>query len=236
MAVLLADQLFAQSKKELQAEVQKLKAEVEQLKKPKEVDFNDRHKKASYGIGVLIGSNIKSQGGDSLDAESIAAGLSDIFLNKTLKLDQNEAGMFVQQYMQKAMEKKTSKAKEEGIAFLENNKKQEGITVTSSGLQYKKITDGKGKTPLATDKVTVHYVGKLIDGTVFDSSVERGEPATFAANEVIPGWTEALQLMKEGDKWTLFIPSDLAYGERGAPPQILPYATLIFDVELLKVN
>ncbi len=142
----------------------------------------------------------------------------------------------VQAYMQQAMEKKNEKLKAEGKAFLDENKKKEGIQTTASGLQYKVLTQGKGKQPTATSNVTVHYTGKLIDGTVFDSSVERNEPATFAVNQVIPGWTEALQLMREGDKWMLYIPYDLAYGERGAGGQIPPFAPLIFEVELIKVN
>lgn len=235
-ALLLSTSLFAQSKKELQAEVTKLKAEIEQLKKPKEVELDNEHKKASYGLGTFIASNLKSQGGDSLDLDALAAGLKDVFLDKPLKIEQQEAMTIVQNYMQQAMEKKSNKVKEEGRAFLEENKTKEGVKVTESGLQYKVITEGNGKSPGPDGNVTVHYTGKLMDGTVFDSSVERGEPVTFGVNEVIAGWTEALQMMHEGDKWTLYVPYDLAYGERGAGGQIPPYATLIFEVELLKVN
>jgi FKBP-type peptidyl-prolyl cis-trans isomerase len=141
----------------------------------------------------------------------------------------------VQVYMQKAMEKKAAQAKVDNAKFLEDNKKVEGVQTTKSGLQYKVISSGKGKAPLATDKVTVHYTGKLIDGTTFDSSVGR-DPITFEVGGVIPGWTEALQLMHEGDKWMIYLPYDIAYGERGAGDQIPPYATLIFEVELIKVN
>lgn len=228
---------FSQSKKELIAEINSLKAQITELKKPKEADTSDIHKKASYGLGVIIGSNLKAQGGDSLDMQSLTMALSDVYLGKPLKMDQEKSGMIVQQYMQQAMERKSAKLQEESKVFLENNKKAEGVNVTSSGLQYKVLTAGKGKAPLATDNVTVHYTGKLLDGTVFDSSVSRGEPASFAVNQVIPGWTEALQLMHEGDKWLLFIPSDLAYGPQGAGGgQIPPHAALIFEVELLKVN
>jgi len=227
---------LAQSKKELLAEISSLKAEIEQLKKPKEIDLGDKHKKASYGLGMLLASNIKTQGADSLDAEAIAAGINDIFLSKEPKLKQEEAGMIVQTYMGEMMQRKTAMMKEEGQKFLEENKKKTGVTVTASGLQYEVVKAGAGKTPVASDNVTVHYTGKLTDGTVFDSSVERGEPATFGVGDVIPGWTEVLQLMKEGDKWIVYLPYDLAYGERGAGQDIPPYAALIFEVELIKVN
>jgi len=241
--VLVGSSVYAQSKKELQAKVNSLttelstlKAEIEQLKKPKEIDLGDEHKNASYCLGVLMGSNVKRQGGDSLVVDALNSGMSDVFLGKPLKVQEQEASMVVQQYMQQAMERKTAKAKEEGVAFLNKNKTQPGVAVTASGLQYKKITEGKGKQPKAEQNVTVHYIGKLTDGTEFDSSVRRGSPASFDVNGVIPGWTEALQLMHEGDKWELYIPSDLAYGERGAGGQIPPHSVLIFEVELIKVN
>jgi FKBP-type peptidyl-prolyl cis-trans isomerase FklB len=228
--------LFAQSKKELEAQVKKLQSEVEQLKKPKELDLNTSYKKAGYGIGVLFANNVKGQGGDSLDVEAMVAAINDVFGGKPLKMDQQSCMPVVQQFMMQAAEKKGAIAKEKGRAFLENNKKAEGVAVTSSGLQYKVLTKGTGKNPTATSDVTVHYTGKLIDGTVFDSSVQRGQPASFNLSQVIRGWTEGLQLMKEGDKWLLFIPFELAYGERGQGAQIPPYSTLIFEVELLKVN
>lgn len=227
---------FSQSKKELIAEVNSLKAEIAKLKTPKVADTSDIHKKASYGLGVIIASNLKMQGGDSLDIETINIALRDSYLGKTLMMDRDKSAMVVQEYMQKAMEQKALKAEAESKAFLEENKAKEGVKVTASGLQYKVLTTGNGKAPAATDRVTVNYVGKLIDGTQFDSSYDRNEPATFTVNQVIPGWTEALQLMREGDKWMLFIPGNLAYGEQGAGGQIPPNATLIFEVELLKVN
>jgi FKBP-type peptidyl-prolyl cis-trans isomerase len=243
IAFLISIPAFSQSKKELQAQVEQLKketdllkAEVQTLKTPKEIELNDTIKQVSYGLGTLVAANLKSQGGDSLNVDAMVAGLKDIMLGKEPKLQQMEAIAIVQVYMQKAMEKKTAQAKVVNAKFLEDNKKSEGIHITKSGLQYKVISSGKGgKAPLATDKVTVHYTGKLIDGTVFDSSTGR-DPITFEVGGVIAGWTEALQLMHEGDKWMIYLPYDIAYGERGAGDQIPPYATLIFEVELIKVN
>jgi len=226
----------AQSKKELVAQVKKLQAEIDQLKKPVEVDLSTPPKKAGYGMGVLFANNIRSQGGDSLDVDAMLAAIRDVYAKKPLKIEQQECMPLVQQFMQQAAERKSAIAKEQGKAFLESNKKNEGVTVTASGLQYKVLTSGSGKTPTTANSVTVHYTGKLIDGTVFDSSVQRGQPASFGVTQVIAGWTEALQLMKEGDKWLLYIPYDLAYGERGSGAQIPPYSTLIFEVELIKVN
>jgi len=232
----------AQSKKELIAKTQQLTSEIEtlkkqldELKKPKSADLNDQHKKASYALGVLVSKNLKMQGGDSLDYESITYGVRDVFKGDSLQLQPQDAAMFVQVYMQQAMEAKVEKAKAAGLAFLAENKTKPGVTETASGLQYKVITSGKGKKPTAADQATVHYTGKLIDGTPFDSSVERGEPATFGVGEVISGWTEALQLMHEGDKWMIYLPSELAYGEQGGG-QIPPHSVLIFEVELIKVN
>ena len=243
IAFLISIPAFSQSKKELQAQVEQLKketdqlkAEVQTLKTPKEIELNDTIKQVSYGLGTLVASNLKSQGADSLNVDAMVAGLKDVMLGKEPKLQQMEAIAIVQVYMQKAMEKKTAQAKVDNAKFLEDNKKTEGVQTTKSGLQYKVISAGKGsKSPLATDKVTVHYTGKLIDGTVFDSSTGR-DPITFEVGGVIAGWTEALQLMKEGDKWMIYLPYDIAYGERGAGDQIPPYATLIFEVELITVN
>lgn len=226
----------AQSKKELAAEVQKLKAEITELKAPKVIDLENADIKASYGLGILIANNIKAQGADSVDIEALKIAFEDVLTGKDTKIEQQEAMMVVQEYMTKAMEMKNKKLIEENAAFLVANKEKEGVKVTDSGLQYKVLSSGNGKSPKETDEVTVHYTGQLVDGTIFDSSVERNEPATFGVNEVIPGWTEALQLMKEGDKWLIYLPYTLAYGERGAGGQIPPYATLIFEVELLKVN
>jgi len=241
-ALVSVNSLYGQSKKQLTAQLDalkkenaQLKASIDTLKMPKTVQLSDTLKRVSYSLGTLLAGNLKSQGGDSLDLEALAAGLKDVFNGDTLQIKTNEGMPMVQAYMTSVMEAKTSKLKSANTAFLEQNKKSEGIKTTASGLQYKVITTGKGKVPVATDKVTVHYTGKLIDGTVFDSS-EGKDPVTLEVNNVIPGWTEALQLMHEGDKWTIYLPSELAYGERGAGEQIPPYSTLIFDVQLVKVN
>ncbi|HNP96579.1 MAG TPA: FKBP-type peptidyl-prolyl cis-trans isomerase [Cyclobacteriaceae bacterium] len=234
---------FAQSKKELAAEVEKLnqqvstlKAEITDLKTPKKSELVTEHQKASYGLGVLMASNLKNQGSDSIDVNILTEAMRDILTDGEVQMDEQEAMGIVQPYMTRAMEQRTEKMKAKGRDFLAENKSKEGVKTTESGLQYRVINSGAGKMPTADQSVTVHYTGKLIDGTVFDSSVERGEPATFGVSQVIDGWTEALQLMKEGDKWELFIPSELAYGERGAGGRIPPYSTLIFEVELIKVN
>jgi FKBP-type peptidyl-prolyl cis-trans isomerase FklB len=226
----------AQSKKELAAEVERLKSEITKLKTPKEANLSDPHQKASYGLGVLVATNLKTQGGDSLSVDALMIGIQDVFQKKTPKMDQQQCMMVVQEYMTAAATEKMKKSQAEGLSFLNENKTKEGVKVTASGLQYKVVSTGTGKSPAATDNVTVHYTGKLIDGTPFDSSIERGEPATFGVSDVIPGWTEALQLMHEGDKWLIFLPSELAYGERGAGDQIPPHAVLVFEVELIKVN
>ena len=233
--LLIGANTYAQSKKELEAEVSSLKGQIYQLKNPKDVELNNKHKKASYGLGVLVASNLKSQGGDSLDIEVITNAMKDVFQGKALKIPQQECSMIVQQYMQAFAEKRTLKAKEEGLRFLADNKAKEGVIVTASGLQYKVVTSGKGKVPTGDASVTVHYTGKLVDGTIFDSSMGK-EPATFKLNEVVPGWTEGLQLMHEGDKWILYIPSELGWGEQGGGDQIPPNAAVVFEVELIKVN
>lgn len=233
----------AQSKKQLIGQVEQLKkensdlkAQVDEMKKPKVIELNDTISKVSYSIGTFVGANLKGQGGDSLRVDALTAGLKDIFEGSTVRIDQAEGMAIVQSYMQQAMMAKAEHAKAENLAFLEKNKTAEGIKTTASGLQYKINATGKGKMPSAKDSVTVHYTLKLIDGTLIDSSVEKNRPLTIGASDVIPGWTEALLLMHEGDKWTLFIPYNLGYGEQGAGEQIPPYATLMFDVELLKVN
>jgi FKBP-type peptidyl-prolyl cis-trans isomerase FklB len=244
LVMLISSTLFAQSKKELVAQVAQLKAESEmmkaeiaELKKPKEVILDNEHQRASYGVGVIMASNLKGQGGDSLDVEVLSRAIKDFYENKTLKISQQECMPIVQQYMQAASGRKSEGLRKENEAFLERNKTAEGVKVTASGLQYKILSSGAGtKSPSATDNVTVHYTGKTIDGNVFDSSVQRGQPATFVLTQVIRGWTEGLQLMKEGDKFMFFIPNELGWGERGSGAQIPPFATVIFEVELIKVN
>ena len=242
LAFLISVPALSQSKKELLGQVDQLKKETEQmkaeiqlLKNPKEIELNDTLTRVSYGLGTLVAGNLKSQGGDSLDVAAMTAGLKDVMTGKESRIPEMEVMVLVQIYMQAAMEKKALRMKAESIKFLEENKKVEGVQTTKSGLQYKVISSGKGKSPVATDKVTVHYTGKFVDGKVFDSSVGR-DPATFEVGGVIPGWTEALQLMHEGDKWMIYLPYDIAYGERGSGNDIPPYATLIFEVELIKVN
>lgn len=243
LSILVSTSLLAQSKKEvlaengqLKAEITRLKSEIEELKKPKEVAIETEHERASYALGVLMASNIVSQGGDSLDAEVISQAFKDFYGKKGLKIQEQECMPIAQQYMQAASALKMEELKKKNIQFLEENKTKEGVKVTASGIQYQVINAGTGKTPTANDNVTVHYTGKLIDGTVFDSSVERGQPASFGLSQVIRGWTEGLQLMKEGGKFIFYIPQELGYGERGAGGDIPPYATLIFEVELIKVN
>jgi len=199
--------------------------------------------KVSYSIGMDIGTTLKKQELD-VDPAILARGIRDSMSGqKPLMTDQemrDTITTFQKEMMAKQQEQTKQmgeKNKKQGEAFLAENKKKEGVKTLPSGLQYKVITAGKGKKPKATDTVTTHYRGTLIDGTEFDSSISRGKPASFPVNGVIPGWTEALQLMEEGAKWQLFIPSNLAYGERGTPGgPIGPNATLIFDIELISVQ
>ena len=190
----------------------------------------------SYSLGVNIGENIKKQFED-INLDNFEAGIKDV-LEKDVeaKISDNQAQAIIQSYFSKKQQKQSESVIEEGINFLRENGKREGVTTLASGLQYEVINDGTGPKPTIEDNVTTHYHGTLIDGTVFDSSVDRGEPASFPVGGVIKGWTEALQLMAVGSKWKLYVPYDLAYGERGAGPQIGPYSTLIFDVELISIN
>lgn len=198
--------------------------------------------KLSYSIGMDIGGNLKRQSVE-VDPDMLAKGLKDSYVGGKTILTEDEARKTIEEFQKtlmakqaETMQKLSEKNKADGEKFLAENGKKEGVKTLPSGLQYKEITPGTGKSPKATDTVTTHYKGTLIDGTEFDSSYKRGQPATFQVSGVIPGWTEALQLMKEGAKWRLFVPSVLAYGERGAGREIGPNATLIFDVELISVK
>ncbi len=204
--------------------------------------FKDQKARTSYCLGMTIGGDLEHQDFD-LDAEALVAGFKDAYGNgNTLVTDaqRRETIMaFQQEMMSKAMaERKAAAAKNKkaGEEFLATNKSKDGVKVLPSGLQYKVLAEGQGAQPKGTDEVTVNYRGTLIDGTEFDSSYKHGEPAAFPVNEVIPAWTEALPLMKTGAKWQLFVPADLAYGERGAGRDIPPNATLIFEVELVSVK
>lgn len=189
----------------------------------------------SYSLGVSIGANIKSQGMDSINVDAFAKAMKDSYADNTV-ISVDDANKHLQEYFQGLQEKQVSKARQGGIDFLAANAKKDGITTLASGLQYEVLVEGNGAKPSATSKVTTHYHGTTIDGKVFDSSVDRGQPAQFGVNQVIAGWTEALQLMATGSKWRLFIPSDLAYGERGAGADIPPHAALVFEVELISID
>ena len=198
--------------------------------------------KLSYGLGLGIGQQLAQMNIEGLNIDDFAEAIRDVLAGAELKVGHREAQQIVQEYFQKQEKKLNAereengqKAKVEGEKFLAENAKKEGVKVTKSGLQYTVLREGTGRQPKATDSVRCHYEGFLIDGTVFDSSVQRGEPATFGLQQVIAGWTEGLQLMKEGAKYRFFIPYLLAYGPSGAGNSIPPYAALIFDVELLAV-
>lgn len=198
--------------------------------------------KVSYIIGLDIGRNLANQGIE-IEAQALSSGVADALSDAEPKLSEAEVQSIMMAF-QTEMEAKQAQLKStesdknvaDGKAFLEINRMKDGVVTLASGLQYREVKTGSGKSPKASDKVTTHYKGTLIDGTVFDSSYDRGEPATFPVNGVIAGWTEALQLMKEGSVWELVIPANLAYGTRGAGAKIGPNATLVFTVELLNVH
>ena len=200
-------------------------------------DLQQKHymDKFSYSIGLGIGQNLSSMGIENLAVDDFAQAIKDVLEGNQTAISHNEAREIVNKYFEELESKMSAVAIEQGQAFLEENKKGPGVVVLPSGLQYEIIKEGTGKKPKATDQVRCHYEGTLIDGTLFDSSIQRGEPAVFGVNQVIPGWVEALQLMPEGSKWKLYIPSELAYGARGAGEMIPPHSTLIFEVELLEV-
>ncbi|MBR5540778.1 MAG: FKBP-type peptidyl-prolyl cis-trans isomerase [Bacteroides sp.] len=191
--------------------------------------------KFSYAIGLGIGQNLLSMGAQGINVEDFAQAIADVLNRNETAISHNEAREIVNKYFTELEEKMNAENIEKGKAFLAENAKKEGIITLPSGLQYEVITEGNGKKPSATDKVKCHYEGTLIDGTLFDSSIKRGQPAVFGVNQVIRGWVEALQLMSEGSKWRLFIPSELGYGAQQAGEMIPPHSTLIFEVELIEV-
>ncbi|BBA28196.1 FKBP-type peptidyl-prolyl cis-trans isomerase [Prevotella melaninogenica] len=199
--------------------------------------------KLSYALGIGIGSQLAGMGAKELNIDDFAQAIKDVISGSELKVDNAEAQTLVQNFFQEQEAKQQAAAAEAGKAakaageaFLAENGKKDGVVTLPSGLQYQVLKEGNGKKPSATDQVVCHYEGTLIDGTVFDSSYQRNQPATFGLNQVIPGWTEGVQLMQEGAKYRFFIPYNLAYGERGAGAQIPPFAALVFDVELKEVK
>ena len=199
--------------------------------------------KLSYALGIGIGTQLRGMGATNLNIDDFAQAIKDAIAGKKLKVDNKEAQTLVNNFFAEQQARKEAAAAEAGRAakavgedFLAENAKKDNIVVLPSGLQYEGIREGNGKKPSATSKVKCHYEGTLIDGTKFDSSYDRGEPATFGLNQVIAGWTEGLQLMSEGAKYRFFIPYNLGYGERGAGASIPPYAALVFDVELIEVQ
>lgn len=192
--------------------------------------------KVSYALGLSIGNNLLGSGIKDLNTEEFIKAVKTVMAGEKPEMTYEEAKQVLDTFFHDLANKINEKNIQAGKEFLAKNKTQDGVVELASGLQYQILTSGSGKSPSITNRVKCHYTGMLLDGTVFDSSVQRGEPAEFGVNQVIAGWTEALQLMKEGDKWRLFIPSDMAYGARGAGNSIPPHATLIFDVELIEVK
>lgn len=199
--------------------------------------------KTSYALGIGIGRQLCDMGAQELNIDDFALAIKDVIAGKTPQIDGEEAQRLVETFFAEQEKKQRAAAaerfksiKEAGEKWLEENKKKDGVVTTASGLQYQVLQEGTGKQPKATDKVLCHYEGTLTDGTIFDSSIKRGEPIVFGLNQVIKGWTEGVQLMKEGAKYRFFIPYQLAYGEQGAGAQIPPYSALIFDVELIEVK
>ena len=191
--------------------------------------------KISYALGLGIGQQLKSMNIENFNIKEFSRSIEDVMAGRDTDMTAREAQVMLSEYFQKKEKEQAEENIAKGKAYLEENGKREGVITTKSGLQYEVLTEGTGKSPKATDKVRCHYEGRLTDGSVFDSSYQRGEPADFGLNQVIAGWTEGVQLMKEGAKYRFHIPYLLGYGERGAGASIPPYATLVFDVELIKV-
>lgn len=193
-------------------------------------------RKLSYAIGMNIAASLKQSGIKEIDTKAVAEAIDAVLKGQPTEITPDEANQTLNKYFSELQEQQIKKNMEDGAAFLAANGERKEVVTLKSGLQYEILTTGNGAKPKATDRVKCHYHGTFINGTVFDSSVERGEPAVFPVNGVIQGWVEALQLMPVGSKWRLYIPSDLAYGARGAGESIPPYSTLIFDVELLGIE
>ncbi|MGQ7868516.1 FKBP-type peptidyl-prolyl cis-trans isomerase [Sunxiuqinia sp. sy24] len=200
-----------------------------------EQKFKGELEEFSYALGLSISSNLIQSGVKTIEPSSFMLALEDIFTGKEPQLTPDQANKILQEFMEKQQNGQGKENLEQGLQFLAENREKEGVNETASGLQYMVLEEGDGEKPSPADEVKCHYHGTLIDGTVFDSSVQRGEPATFPVNGVIQGWVEALQMMTTGSKWRLFVPSDLAYGDRGAGGAIGPHSTLIFEVELLEI-
>ena len=200
------------------------------------VKLKNESDSVSYCMGVNVGQYLAEADIPNMNTEIFSKAITEVIAKKKTKISGQSAQMYLNVYFTKLMKEKAETAKKEGEAFLAKNKERKGVTTTASGLQYEVIKEGTGATPKIDDKVSVHYKGTLINDTIFDSSYSRGEPVTFAANQVIPGWTEALMLMKVGSKYKVYIPSQLGYGEN-APPRskIKPNSTLIFEMELLAI-
>ncbi|WMJ74816.1 FKBP-type peptidyl-prolyl cis-trans isomerase [Cytophagaceae bacterium ABcell3] len=215
---------------------QKKQGKVNSKKMTQQSTLSSEKDSISYSLGINIGQNLMAQGFEDINLEMLNKAFQDVYKGEDLQISQEKANEILTAYMQEQQTRKMEKNLAEGKKFLEENKKKEGVVELPSGLQYEIIKEGDGPKPKETDKVTTHYHGTLIDGSVFDSSVERGQPATFPVNGVIQGWVEALQLMPVGSKWKLYVPSDLAYGERGSGGKIGPNTTLIFEVELISID
>jgi FKBP-type peptidyl-prolyl cis-trans isomerase FklB len=222
---LIGFQLFAQSKKK--------KAAMKAMNTP--VTLNNQTDSLSYSIGIMVASFYKQQGISSINDTLVNKAIIDKMKGDSTLLNEQQSNQVLMSYIEKAKAEKAAAAKKQGELFLTENKSKPGVVTTASGLQYIVLKDGTGPKPIATDKVKCNYEGKLIDGTIFDSSIKQGHAIEFSVNGVIRGWTEALQLMNTGSKWRLFIPSELAYGDQQMGPDIKPGSTLIFDVELLEI-
>ena len=233
---------LAQKKKDLIKEVANLKGQKTEMQsklnafeKAKEVNLNDSLQNFSYAFGVSIGNNLKTIGFYSLAYNTFAVAIEDAIKGNE-KITISDAQRIIKTTVQKAQELEAKKKSEEGNKFLAKNGERPEVVTTASGLQYEVLSKGEGAIPVASDRIKIHYTGMLIDGTIFDSSVERGEPAVFGVTQVIKGWQEALQLMPVGSKWMVFIPQDIAYGPNGRGAAIPPYSALMFEMELLAIE